>query len=232
MIGIDHIFIWSPISGKEIERFKNVGFNSIISGSHEGQGTSGEYIFFLNFYIEVLYISNDNLAQKYFTSFSENYEDRINWRKTGASPFGLGLKMNPYRKSDLPFEFSEYKAKWIKEDSIILPHENSNYKNPFIFLVPPYMEFPNYGSLEEMNKDDKPDSFKQNHVHDNKIEKLTSFKLIMRSEISNSAFLTILTENGIQIEVGSDSVLELEFDRNRQRKTINMNPDLPIIIKY
>lgn len=232
MFSIDHIFIWSPDNGKEIELFKDAGFTSIISGSHEGQGTAGEYIFFLNFYIELLFISNNEQAENKFIAFAENYKERIDWRNTNASPFGLGVKLKPYEKGDIPFDFSEYKASWIKEDSIILPVENNDLKNPFIFLVPPYMEFPNYNSLEEMQKDDKPESFKQNHIHPNKVEQLSALKLTTTVDTASSSVQTKLMQDGINIEVGNKTLLELEFDFHRQNKTINLEPELPIIIKY
>ena len=55
---LDHILIWVEKDAPEIELFKENGFTSIISGSHSRQGTSGKYLFFLNFYIELLYISD------------------------------------------------------------------------------------------------------------------------------------------------------------------------------
>ncbi len=46
---LDHILIWVDKDAPEIELFKENGFTSIISGSHSQQGTSGKYLFFLNF---------------------------------------------------------------------------------------------------------------------------------------------------------------------------------------
>lgn len=231
MFKIDHIFIWSSSQGAEIETFKDSGFTSIISGKHDGQGTSGNYIFFLNFYIEILHISNIQQAEDQFIKFSNNYKKRKNWRESGSSPFGLGLKMNPYRKFNLPFEFAEYKADWFKGDGILLPFSNIDCKKPLLFVVPPSMEFPTYNSVKEMNDDDKPDDFKQNHIHPNGIEKLSSFRLTKTSKTDDSGIDSILKSNGIQIQTGDMHLLELEFDKNRKKKIINMDP-LPIIIKY
>ena len=83
---LDHILIWVDKDAPEIEFFKENGFTSIISGSHSQQGTSGKYLFFLNFYIELLYISDNSEA-------CENIDGSI-LVKVEDTLAGKPLKMN------------------------------------------------------------------------------------------------------------------------------------------
>lgn len=228
MLELDHIMIWTPGNGQEIEFLKKVGFTSIISGTHDGQGTSGNYIFFLNFYIELIYISDAEKAKNQLIKFDGNYDSRTNWKTNDSSPFGLAFKMETYAKDNPPFKCTEYKADWITGDGILVANDNDK-NSPFHFIVPPKMEFPNYNTMEEMMLDEKPESFKQNHLHENKIEKLTSLKVISKEQQTQCPEIT---KNNICIESGEEHLLEIEFDFNSKGQEINLEPDLPIIIKY
>ena len=233
MFKLDHILIWVDKGAPEIEVFKENGFTSIISGSHSRQGTSGKYLFFLNFYIELLYISDNAEAFENIEKFGCNYIERSNWRVNHAcSPFGLALKMETFDKEKILFDYTEYKADWMKDDSLLMADNNKNLLAPLVFVLRPKMEFPCYHSIEEMLMEDKPEDFKKNHLHENGIKTLTSYNIYINPGVEISKLMHYLNINGINIFKGDKNCIELIFDNGINNKEIDFRPILPLIIKY
>ena len=229
---LDHILIWVDKDAPEIEFFKENGFTSIISGSHSQQGTSGKYIFFLNFYIELLYISDNTEAFENIEKFGCNYIERSNWRLNHASsPFGLALKMETFDKEKILFDYTEYKADWMKDDGLLMADNNNNLSAPLIFILRPKMEFPCYHSIAEMLLDNKPEDFKINHIHENGIKTLTSYNIFIDPGVEISKLINYLNTNGINISKGVENCIELIFDNGINNKEIDFRPKLPLIIK-
>ncbi len=229
ILQLDHIFIWVKKDAPEIDIFKKAGFTSIISGVHKGQGTAGKYIFFLNFYIELLYISDETEASKNLDNFGCNYIKRSKWCQNKSSFLGIGLKMTSFDQKNIPFSYKEYKSSWMRDHGLLMATNNQNLNDPVVFILYPTMEFPNYNSSEEMLADNKPHDFKMNHIHDNEIKTLTSYKI---TTTSTSKMTDSIAKNGINIEKGKAEKLELTFDNNINNKAIDLRPSFPIIIKY
>jgi hypothetical protein len=226
---LDHIFIWVNKDSPEIDIFRKAGFTSVISGVHKGQGTAGKYIFFLNFYIELLYIYDENEAANNLDNFGCDYIMRSKWYQNKSSSFGLGLKMTSFDQKKIPFSFKVYKSSWMRDRGLLMATNNQNIYDPLVFVVFPNMEFPYYNSIEEMLTDNKPDDFKQNHIHANGIKTLTSYKIITTS---TSEIIETIAKNGIKIENGKSEKLELTFDNQLKKQEIDLQPSLPIILKY
>ena len=229
---LDHILIWVDKNAPEIELFKENGFTSIISGSHSTQGTSGKYLFFLNFYIELLYISDQEEASENIENFGCNYIERSNWKFKNVSPFGLALKMETFDKEKILFDYTNYKAEWMKDDGLLMANNNKKLSDPLVFILQPKMEFPSYRSINEMMMDDKPDDFKKNHIHENGIKTLTSYNIYTKSEAETSKLMNHLNTNGINILKSDENCIELIFDHGMKHKEIDFRPKLPLIIKY
>lgn len=228
---LDHILIWVDKDAPEIELFKENGFTSIISGNHFQQGTSGKYLFFLNFYIELLYISDNIEAFENIEKFGCNYLERSNWRLNHASPFGLALKMETFDKENILFDYTEYKADWMRDDGLIMADNNKNLLAPLVFVLRPKMEFPCYRSIDEMLLDNRPDDFKKNHIHENGIKTLTSYNVYINPEAETSNLINYLNTSGIDIFKGDENCIELIFDNEINNREIDFRPTLPLIIK-
>ncbi len=209
--------------------FRNAGFTSIISGVHKGQGSAGKYIFFLNFYIELLYIIDEKEAADNLENFGCDYIKRSKWHQNKLSGLGLGLKMTSFDQKNIPFSYKEYKSIWMRDRGLFMATNNQNLSDPVVFVLSPKMEFPNYNSIEEMLADDKPDDFKLNHIHANGIKSLTSCKMITTS---TSTMIESIAESGINIEKGKAEKLELTFDNHIKNAEIDLKPNFPVVIKY
>ncbi|PKP29637.1 MAG: hypothetical protein CVU00_14655 [Bacteroidetes bacterium HGW-Bacteroidetes-17] len=229
---LDHVLIWVDKDAPEIGLFKENGFTSIISGTHSRQGTSAKYLFFLNFYIELLYISDHAEALENIHKFGCDYVKRSNWKHNRASPFGLALKMKPFKQENILFDYTEYEAVWMKDKSLIMAVNNKNLFDPLVFVLRPKMEFPCYLSMDEMLMDNKPDDFKKNHIHENGIKTLTSYIIYIKPEVQTSELINYLNASGINILNGAENCIELIFDHEINNREIDFRPRLPLVIKF
>ena len=230
---LDHILLWVDKDAPEIGLFKENGFTSIISGTHSQQGTSGKYLFFLNFYIELLYISDRAEAAENIEKFGCDYIERSAWRSNHtSSPFGLALKMDTFDREKILFDYTDYKAGWMKDDGLLMAGNNKNSAAPLVFVLRPKMEFPCYHSMEEMLADNKPGDFKRNHIHENGIKTLTSYNIFTDPAAESKELIHYLNASGINISTGDENRIELVFDHGKKNKEVDFLPRLPLIIKY
>ena len=140
--------------------------------------------------------------------------------------------METFDKEKILFDYTEYKADWMKDDSLLMADNNKNLLAPLVFVLRPKMEFPCYHSIEEMLMEDKPEDFKKNHLHENGIKTLTSYNIYINPGVEISKLMHYLNINGINILKGDKNCIELIFDNGINNKEIDFRPILPLIIKY
>jgi len=87
---IDHIFIFSKNGGKEADNLVNYGFTEGSSCVHVGQGTTNRKFYFDNFFLEVLWVINEEEIQSEITSGTKLWERSL-FQKNKYSPYGLCL---------------------------------------------------------------------------------------------------------------------------------------------
>ncbi len=110
---IDHIFIFSSNDGKEAEHLVDFGLTEGSSRLHPGQGTTNRKFYFENFFLEILWVVNEEEIQSELTSKTKLWE-RSQFEKNGHSPFGLCLINS--ESTDKLFEKSEiYQPNYFPE---------------------------------------------------------------------------------------------------------------------
>jgi len=140
--------------------------------------------------------------------------------------------MGTFDKEKILFDYTEYKADWMKDDSLLMADNNKNLSAPLVFILRPKMEFPCYHSIDEMLMDHKPEDFKKNHIHENGIKTLTSYNIYINTEVETSKLINYLNTNGINIKKGERNCIELTFDHGITNKEIDFSLRLPLRIKY
>ncbi len=235
-LDIDHIILWTKKDAPDTSLFQQKGFTiDKRKMIHNGFGTGGRYIFFYNVYFELLYINDDSeFNSKYQNIMSAS---RSNWKKNNNSPFGLGLSITPYDSTQIPFPTKSRQAAWMKPNSSIFI-DSSNYtynQEPIVIVVPPYMVQPKFETKEDIEK--LPNETMRNHYlesaqHSNGIKRLTNLKIICDTNKFSSTIASLKSIQYCQILKGNKNLMEITFDNNVQKKTIDFRPDLPIIIKY
>lgn len=235
---VDHLNIWvkNPKSAKE--RLINIGFTPVpdsLSKIHEGQGTAGRYFNFLNGYLELIFVYDQKEFEKN-SSKNKNldFRDRANFKKNGASPFSIALKVKDYNIEKIPFEKVSYHQNWMEENVNIYAAKNSktHLKEPSIFIVYPEIESDTFETPSDLkNIPDEHALWREFYKHQNGAKKVTNISITSTDlELKTE---TINAVNGIEnliVKSGKEHLMELYFDNNIQGKSFDLRPELPLII--
>lgn len=235
---VDHFNIWVKNPKIAKERLTDIGFTSIpdsLSAIHKGQGTAGRYFYFLNGYLELIFVYDQNeLEENNRINKSLDFTERANFEKNGASPFSIALKVKDYNIGKIPFEKIKYHQDWMEENVSIYSAKNSktHLKEPSIFVVYPEIESEQFETLADLKN--IPDEYafaRAFYQHPNGAKKVTN--IIITSTAINLNTETIQAVNAIEnviVKNGSEHLMELYFDENIQGKSFDLRPELPIKI--
>lgn len=232
---LDHIFILVDTTNNIHQELEKAGLTHAKKWTtpHLQQGTIGEFFFFLNFYLEFLYVSNEEEATQNILNFGSDYVKRSKWKENNSFHFGLGFVLKDSTHK-IPFETHTYQAKWMgKGNALKMAKTNEDLQEPLVFVEPDIWAnqiFENSTELEKVKNTDVK-NYRTNRLG---IEKLTKVILIVpKKEKQFSKTLKALkaVEN-IEIRAGKKPLIILEFDGNKQNKVINSATQLHLIIKY
>ena len=217
---LDHIYLMASKCAPEIQLFKENGFfiTDIIT-RQPGFGTSGRVLYFHNFYIEFRWIEDENVYMKSILPLYKNKNEGLFKMKMGVTLFNKNII-----DSTLPFSTKNYFCEWMKPGSYLKAVEIENELTPQYFILPNYMAF-------------KKDRIKRIFIkpllnHGNKIKRLSNVKMFFEGRDLNEAEKYLKQFGIIDYQAGNGNYIELEFDKNKKGKEINLIKELSTIIKY
>lgn len=129
---LDHIFCFcEPTLAEEIKITDNAGFTLNSVTRHPGQGTANRAILFEENYLKFIFLESFDDATKNPLKLAQ----RANWRKTGASPFGICLRGEI--SQDEIDQFWEYRPPYWPGGVIFVHKSNEESPDqPFVFVIP------------------------------------------------------------------------------------------------
>jgi hypothetical protein len=235
---IDHFNIWVENPTKAKEQLTNIGFASVpdsLSAIHHGQGTAGRYFNFLNGYLELIFVYDQNeLEENNAIHTNLDFTDRANFEQNGASPFSIALNINDYAVDKIPFEKIRYHQDWMGEDASIYSAKNSktHLNEPSIFVVYPEIKSKTFESFSDLAKTQvDSEVWRQSFRHPNGAKKITN--IVITSVDLDVTTATMKAVNGIEditVKNGASHLMEVYFDNNVQEKSFDLRPELPLII--
>jgi hypothetical protein len=235
---VDHLNIWVKNPKLTKERLTEIGFTSIpdsLSQIHQGQGTTGRYFYFLNGYLELIFVyDQEELEENNRINKSLDFIERANFEANGASPFSIALKVKNYNIEKIPFEKVRYHQDWMDKDLHIYSAKNSktNLKEPSIFVVYPEIESDIFETLADLKNIPDEYAFARDfYKHPNGAKKITN--IVITSTDINLKTETIQAVNKIEnlmVKNGSEHLMELYFDEHIQGKSFDLRPELPLKI--
>ena len=235
---VDHFNIWVENPETAKEKLNEIGFNSVpdsLSEVHKGQGTAGRYFNFLNGYLELIFVYDQNELEENSKKNNDlDFTERANFKKSGALPFSIALKVKDYEIEKIPFEKVRYHQNWMDENANIYSAKNSktHLQEPSIFVVYPEIESDRFESLSDLKN--IPDEYafaREFYKHPNGAKRITN--IVITSIDLDLKTETIKALNGVQnltIRNGKEQIMELYFDNNIQGETFDLRPELPLII--
>lgn len=195
---------------------------------HEGQGTGGLYVYFENFYIEFLALEVPETAAANAARAGTDFNQRNDWRgHQGVSPFGIGLRDYQSDPSTLPFETFDYSAEWMGGHFTLVVAENAdNLNEPWTFTMPIAISGP-------PGPDMRRDGFEEYLMHPAEMQNMTSLEITLTGDAPLSPTLQELVDEGlITVNHGEEPLAVVTFDDGAQQATIDMRPEVPLVLCY
>ena len=220
MLELDHIFVCVP-NERELDNFlANSSLNLSARRVHRGQGTANRCAFFDNAYLEFLLRNNDEDLQSESLQ-SVSLWERMQWRNTGASPFGIAFRFVS-NQHDFPVETRPYYAPFLPNGvSIPIATPLNSIQEPLIFF-----------SLVTQKPIEK---FALNPSY---LEHLGSRHLLTKIEIKlpysniSEQLLWFYQEELISISQGESHHAELVLNNGREEQSFDFRPVLPLSIRW
>lgn len=235
---LDHFNIWVKNPAIAKERLAEIGFNPVpdsLSEVHHGQGTTGRFVYFLNGYLELIFVYDPSEMEDNCKKNRElDFMERSNFDTNGASPFGLALKVKDYNIEKIPFQKVRYHQDWMEDEGSIFSAKNSktNLNEPSIFVVYPQIEYHRFESLSDVrNIPDEYAIWRQFYMHPNGAKRITNMLITSTHIDLNTETMKAL--NGMEnvtVQNGKQHLMEITLDSNIQGKSFDLRPDLPLLI--
>ncbi|MEL6628741.1 MAG: VOC family protein [Bacteroidota bacterium] len=235
---VDHLNIWVNNPGVAEQQLTALGFTAgpdSLPVIHAGQGTAGRYFYFLNGYLELIFVYDEvELKQNNALNAALDFTARANFDKNGAAPFGIALKVKDYEVAKIPFPKVKYHQKWMDENANIYAAKNSktHLAEPSIFVVYPAMESGTFESVAQLDSLPTEDpSWKSFFKHPNGAQRITDIIIFSNGLGPNTETIKAVNEiENLRVKNGSTHLMELYFDNNIQGKSHDLRPELPLIV--
>ncbi len=222
MLELDHVFVCVPNELEVTDILVEFGLNLSARRIHKGQGTANRCVYFNNAYLELL-LHNDEKDLQSQSVQPVSLWERMHWRKTGASPFGVAFRFVKDTKQDIPLETWSYHAPFLPDGAIIpIVTPFNSIQEPLVFL--------SLVTKAPIEKD---------LVHLPALENRGSRHTLTQVRITTSychQFSRQLQwfndQNLISIVKGAEHHAELEWDNRKQGQILDFRPILPLSISW
>jgi len=209
---LDHVFVCTAAGAPEAEKLVQFGLHEGSPNRHPGQGTACRRFAFAGAMIELLWVSDQTEAKSPATSRTLLWE-RWFGRNEKASPFGICLRPVDAQASAAPFCSWEYRP-------IYLPHPLS------MSIGEAGLEEPMWVYMSFMRRIHREQHFIEHPVG---IREITALTLTAPVPLESDASQKAVESGILRPQLGTASVLELEFDGGCRKERTDFRPHLPII---
>lgn len=211
-IELDHLFVCTAPGAPEAEELVQFGLREGVSNQHPGQGTANRRFDFANAMIELLWVSDAKEAQSQSARRTLLWE-RWSGRAINASPFGICLRPADSEDTEPPFPAWEYRPPYLPDPL-------------FMHIAETRVEEPMWVYLSFMRRVDREQRFIE---HPLGIREITGLTLITPVPLRSPASQRTVESGILSTRAGATSLLEIEFDNNWRKESLDFRPHLPFV---
>jgi len=220
---IDHLWIAAAPGAPERIAFVRAGFQVAAKvNPHEGQGTSSITVELDNGFLELIYVDAAVPVAPNLEMVHAQFKKRVDWRATGYSPFGIGVRKLGAAPATFPFPTFQVTAPWMdgKFMEILTPREMPSAVRLFVPARPSVG--PDADPVDPAAR-----------VHPNHTHQLAALRVVAPSADTLPPAARYLADRGVMtFDVGGDWLLEVTLDSGAQHLERDLRPTLPVVIRY
>lgn len=218
---LDHLFIWTDVGAPEAERLVAFGLTEGQPNSHPGQGTACRRFFFRNAYLELVWVHDTAEAQAEPTA-STGIWPRWAARRTGTSPFGLGLRPAQPGAGGVPFRAWEYRPAYLPAPLVIDIARDVPLSEPFWFHL---------GFARRPDDPGRPTRLPLEHPAG--FGEVTGVRIAgpglgHPSEVARA----VARSAAVELADAPEHLAEVTFDGGGQRRVEDFQPILPLCFRW
>jgi len=218
-LAVDHVFICVENPQAAERALADFGLQFGRRRIHQGQGTANACVFFDNAYLELLWRHDDDELQSQVVRPVGLWE-RVRWRETGASPFGVAFRPE---NGEVPIETWPYDAPFLPEGTnipIVTPQ--FMWREPLVFL-----------SLTSQAPVTLPSGRQPPLEHRGARRRLTRVTVCGPEAPRLSPGLSMLRELGVlELKPAAEHHLELEWDGATSGEFHDFRPTVPLVLRW
>ena len=215
----DHVFICSENPAEAERALTDFGLQFGRRRIHRGQGTANACAFFDNAYLELLWRHDDDELQSEVVGPVGLWQ-RVRWRETGASPFGIAFRPED---SEVPVETWPYLAPFLPGGAnlpIVTPR--FQWREPLTFI-----------SLTSQAPATLPPERRPPLDHRGGHHRLTAVTIYKPEGQEISVGLKDLCKLGaLALKSAAEHHIELELDDARRSESHDFRPTLPLVLRW
>jgi hypothetical protein len=218
---LDHLTLFTATDAPEADALRQIGladFGGVTQ--HDGLGTASLSFFFANLlYLELFWVTDAELARQMLEPLSMDVNARMNWRATGAVPFGLMLRRRVAGSNEPPpFPTRPMRAPWMPEGTFV-GFSGEVAGEPYYGVVPEALSFRGFRA----NIQDVP--------HPLGVQNLTAVSVTLPSATLSPIAQLLNQHQIVALTSGPEPLMVLTFDEGQQGQTMDMRPTLPLVLK-
>lgn len=223
-VQFDHA--WIMVSPNEPERaaLERAGFQIAKDvNRHDGQGTASITVEFENSFLELMWPDTSVTVAPGLQRAAEKFRHRMRWRSSGWCPIGIGFRRTTPSNDAFPFPTWSWNAEWMPKGSeMVMLTPRDDTRSPALYIEPRALT----GMAEQAARASL-------HHHPIGAPRITAVRLLSPKEYQPIPALTYLQEQRLlSLEKSDEWLLELTFDSGIKKKSKDLRPELPLVIRY
>ncbi|HSR98998.1 MAG TPA: VOC family protein [Kofleriaceae bacterium] len=220
---IDHLWIAAAPGAPERTAFERAGFRIAPAvNAHEGQGTSSVTVELDNGFLELIYPDPAVSVAPNLQTVHAQFQKRVDWRASGYSPFGIGIRKLAAAPARFPFPTFQVTAPWMdgRFMEILTPREMPSAVRLFVPAHPSIG--PDADPVDPATR-----------IHPNQTHRITALHVVAPAADTLPPAAHYLAERGIvTFDVGGAWLLEATLDDGAQHIERDLRPTLPVVLRY
>jgi hypothetical protein len=228
----DHVWIMVSPGAPERAALEKAGFQIAPTvNHHDGQGTASITVEFQNAFLELMWPDATVPVAPELERAAEKFRQRMQWRKSGWCPIGIGFRHMSSANTPLPFPTWSVAPGWLPAGSAIemlTPRDDT--QSPSLFISPRALVLDEAVVLKAINSG-SPSALMYHHP--NGVHRVTAVRLLSPKTYQPIQPLTYLEKLKI-LDLGKSEewLVELTFDSGQKQKVEDLRPQLPLIVRY
>ena len=210
---LDHIFIITKPQAGEATRLSELGFIEGNANVHPGQGTSNRRFFLDGFTIELLYVSDEEEAEK---GAGKGLGILARSHDVEACPFGIVVRV-PGAETIPDFPSWQYFPDYFGDTLCFYVGNNSDQTmEPLCICMPPSLPKKTSVPIEYANPD----------------WKLTALNIEVPTKNPSQVIRNFAAMELLHIEFDKPHNMTLQFNSGAAGRAVNLSPDLPLVLEW